>query len=99
MNDLIKELRTTFSIRYLEMPSEASFKRYEAMKLQPEVYADALVHHPAALYEAHRNNLQERGWLVRTISKYLDDPHVWTMDDAANINLVSKKRKRHRIRE
>jgi hypothetical protein len=63
LNELIKELRTTFSIRYVELPAEAAFERYE-----------------------------ERGWLVRTIEKYLDGQE-WP-DDAAKLNPISKKRKR-----
>src|SRR6266704_1536331 len=71
MNDLIKDLRSTFSVRYEAPPSEAAFARYENMKLKPD-FADALVDHPAALYEVRQNTLQERGWLVKTILKYLD---------------------------
>jgi hypothetical protein len=63
LNELIKELQTTFSIRYVELPAEAAFERYE-----------------------------ERGWLVRTIEKYLDGQE-WP-DDAAKLNPISKKRKR-----
>jgi hypothetical protein len=94
MNDLIDDLRTNFSVRYEAPPSEAVLANYEELKRNPNVIASALLYHPAALYETRRNTLQERGWLVETISKYLDDPDVWTMDNAANINLVSKKRKR-----
>ena len=89
MNDLIKDLRNIFSDRYEAPLSEAILARYEKMKLKPD-FADALVDHPAAL---RQNTLLERGRLVKTISKYLDDPYVWTVD-AAKINLVSKKRKR-----
>ena len=93
MNDLVKDLRNTFSVRYEAPPSEAVLARYEKMKLKPD-FADALVDHPAALHEARQNTLLERGWLVKTISKYLDDPHLWPTDDPARINLFSKKRKR-----
>ena len=93
MNDLIKDLRNIFSVRYEKPPSDDVLARYENMKLRPD-FADALVDHPAALYEARQKSLQERGWLVKTISKYLDNSHVWPADNAARINLFTKKRKR-----
>ena len=99
MNDLIKDLRNTFSVRYEEPPSEAVLANYEDLKLNLDVLSGALLYHPAALYEARQNLLRERGWLVKTISKYLDDPHVWPDNDAARINLFSKKRKRQEMEQ
>ena len=99
MDNLIRDLRNTFSVRYEAPPSEAAFARYEALKLKPDIYAEALVDHPAALYEACQNTLQERGWLIKTILKYLEDPHVWPADNVANINLISKKRKRQEMEQ
>jgi len=96
MNNLFRDLRNTFSVRYEELPSEAAFARYESMKLKPD-FVDALVDHPAALHETRQNSLQERGWLVNTIVKYLDDPDlVWPTDDVVknNLEVTSKKRKR-----
>jgi hypothetical protein len=98
MNDLVKDLRNTFSVRYEPPPSEAVLARYENMKFRPE-FADALVDNPAALYEARQNLLRERGWLVKTISKYLDGLHVWPDNGAARINLFSKKRKRQEMEQ
>jgi hypothetical protein len=93
MNRLIKELRTTFSVRYVEPPSEDAFARYETMKLNPEVFGDALVDHPAAVHGAHKKDLRNREWFVKTIEKYLDDQD-WPSDDAAELNPISRKRKR-----
>ncbi len=67
------------------------------MKLNPNVLAGALLYHPAALYEARQNWLQERGWLVKTIMKYLDDPDlVWLTDDVAKNNREANLKKRKR---
>jgi len=61
------------------------------LKLNLDVLSGALLYHPAALYEARQKLIHERGWLVKTIVKYLEDPHVWPADDVANINPISKK--------
>jgi hypothetical protein len=96
MNDLIKELRATFAIRYVEPPSEGAFARYETMKRNPGVFADALLDHPAALYEGHKRKLQERGWLVETMEKYLNDLEWPQLADAAELNPIAEDRKRKR---
>jgi len=96
MNNLIKELRATFAIRYVEPPSEEAFARYESMKRNPNVFADVLVDHPAALYEVHKRKLQERGWLVETLERYLSDPEWPQLADAAELNPIVKDKKRKR---
>jgi hypothetical protein len=93
MNDLMKDLRSTFSVRYEAPPSEAILANYEDLKGNPNILTGALLYHPAALHEGRNNTLRERGWLVEIILKHLDNPHVWPADDAARINLFSKKRK------
>jgi len=100
MNDLIKDFRNTFSVRYEEPPSVAVLSNYEDLKRNPNGFAQALLYHPAALHEARQNLLKERGWLVKTIVKYLDDPDlVWPTDNMAKNNREanSKKRKRQEM--
>jgi len=66
------------------------------MKFKPD-FADALVDHPAALYEARQKLIHERGWLVKTIVKYLDDPDLaWPIDDIAKNNREGNLKKRKR---
>ena len=101
MNNLIKDLRNTFSVRYEEPPSEAVLSNYEDLKRNSDGFAQALLYHPAALHEARQNLLKERGWFVKTIVKYLEDPDlVWPTDDTAKSNreVNSKKRKRQEMR-
>jgi hypothetical protein len=84
MNDLLKDLRSTFSVRYEAPPSEV-FARFD---IQPNV-ADTL----AALHDGRQSILRERGWLVKTILKHLDKK--WPENDEARRNdLLPKKRKR-----
>ncbi len=98
MNDLVKELRATFSIRYVEPPSDDARAHYENMKRNPDVLPDALLYHPAGVYEAHKEKLQERGWLVTTMEKYLDDP-IWPETDAAQLNMTNAKDKKRKRKE
>ena len=84
MNDLMKDLRSTFSVRYEPSLSEV-FARFD---IQPNV-ADTL----AALHDRRQSILRERGWLVKTILKHLDKR--WPENDEARRNdLLPKKRKR-----
>ena len=64
------------------------------MKHNPGVFADALLDHPA--YEGHKRKLQERGWLVETLERYLSDPEWPHLSDAAELNLIAKDKKRKR---
>jgi hypothetical protein len=60
MNDLMKDLRSTVSVRYEAPPSEV-FARFD---IQSNV-ADTL----AAIHERRQCTLREQGWLVKTILK------------------------------
>jgi hypothetical protein len=66
------------------------------MKRNPGVPADALLYHPTALYEAHKHKLQERGWLVEALKRYLSDPDWPQLADATELNHIAKDKKRKR---
>jgi len=84
MNDLMKDLRSTFSVRYEAPPSEV-FARFDIQSN----FADTL----AAIHERRQCTLREQGWLVKTILKHLDKE--WPENDEARRNdLLPKKRKR-----
>jgi hypothetical protein len=85
MNDLLKDLRSTSSVRYEPSLSEVLAGLFD---IQPNV-ADTL----AALHDGRQSILRERGWLVKTILKHLDKK--WPENDEARRNdLLPKKRKR-----
>lgn len=87
LNDLFKELATTFAIRYTKQPSQDA-RKIEQQILQkmahnPESIEEYLPNLPWHRHQYLTERLRSQTWLVETINRYLRDRSLWPTDDKA----------------
>jgi hypothetical protein len=86
LDSLFKELATTFAVRYMKPPSQASLAVLELAQ-QDETTARSLQGVIKEMgvfqYQERTEKLRSPTWLVETIRDHLQDRSLWPTDDQA----------------